>query len=504
MYHLRLVILFMLSNNISLWDQVDAAPSASVVHVTSPEILYRHNGYDHREALFGRIPYGESIKQQVHYVGKNTFCTETAPNRNWKPPFILMIDRGGCAFHQKVRNAQNAGASAVVIADNICLCKFSKVCSQDDGLTCERNEPMMANDGSDDDINIPSIILFKQDADPIKSVLMQGSTSVYIQLSWSIPSLHGTTGDQVEYEIWTSPGYHQSHLFKSQFKEMATALASYASFTPHMVIEDGRKVLQCNNDDFGDNCNTLCTNNGRYCDGGLSGAGLSGADVVTESLRSLCIWELYGKDDGVGMKWWDYTQIFIERCDNEDVKLTNQSCARDVMNHVSIDETAVDECMESSGGLVASDVNKILDQELNAKEMIINTSDAIFEFTTRHVYVNGVLVYGSLNVENVFSAICSAFAPDALPEVCSRCAFDVSCDVIECIKSDPSEVICNSATRGSDHRWCFLWLLIGSLMIVGAWVVWREKYSKYNKYHLVNPNDALIEMRKEYELLTLS
>lgn len=103
---------------------------------------------------------------------------------------------------------------------------------------------------------------------------------------------------------------------------------------------------------------------------------------MTESLRSLCIWELYSKDDVVGMKWWDYTKIFIERCDNEDVKLTNQSCARDVTNHVSIDETAVDEWMESSGGLVASDVNKILDQELNAKEMIINTSDAIFEFTT--------------------------------------------------------------------------------------------------------------------------
>lgn len=161
MYHLRLVILFMLSNNIPLWDQVDAAPSASVVRVTSPEILYRHNGYDHRAALFGRIPYGESIKQQVYYVGKNTFCTETAPNRNWKPPFILTIDRGGCAFHQKVRNAQNTGASAVVNADNICLCKFSKVCSQDDGLMCERNEAMMANDGSDDDINIPSVILFK-------------------------------------------------------------------------------------------------------------------------------------------------------------------------------------------------------------------------------------------------------------------------------------------------------------------------------------------------------
>jgi hypothetical protein len=50
-------------------------------------------------------------------------------------------------------------------------------------------------------------------------------------------------------------------------------------------------------------CYTLCTNNGRYCcvdpDGDME-KGVSGADVVTESLRRICIWKSYGADNGIG------------------------------------------------------------------------------------------------------------------------------------------------------------------------------------------------------------
>ena len=39
---------------------------------------------------------------------------------NWpvQEPVILMVDRGNCAFAMKVWNSQNAGARAVIIADD--------------------------------------------------------------------------------------------------------------------------------------------------------------------------------------------------------------------------------------------------------------------------------------------------------------------------------------------------------------------------------------------------
>lgn len=67
--------------------------------------------------------------------------------------------------------------------------------------------------------------------------------------------------------------------------------ASRAYFTPHMYIYDGARS-NCIGENNEDQCDTLCTNNGRYCatdpDGDLD-KGISGAQVVVESLRRLCI-----------------------------------------------------------------------------------------------------------------------------------------------------------------------------------------------------------------------
>jgi hypothetical protein len=65
----------------------------------------------------------------------------------WQSPYILMVDRGGCTFGRKVRNAQRSGAAGVVIADNICMCSDNE-CTASNGGACETTEPIMADDGS--------------------------------------------------------------------------------------------------------------------------------------------------------------------------------------------------------------------------------------------------------------------------------------------------------------------------------------------------------------------
>jgi len=50
-------------------------------------------------------------------------------------------------------------------------------------------------------------------------------------------------------------------------------------------------------------CYNLCTNAGRYCatdpDNNLD-KGISGGDVVAESLRRICVWNVYGAENGIG------------------------------------------------------------------------------------------------------------------------------------------------------------------------------------------------------------
>ena len=190
-----------------------------------------------------------------------------------------MVDRGGCTFVQKVRNGQHAGAVAVIIADNVCQCKYEDLCTPDPNTQCEKHEPIMADDGSGYNITIPSVLMFKQDADPIKSALMK-KTNVMLELSWTLPN----PDDHVEWDLWTSPADYVSSQFKNEFREAALALASHASFTPHMYVYDGIEA-KCRTNEGDNLCTTMCTNGGRYCSTDLDGdfdSELTNIDVVQQ------------------------------------------------------------------------------------------------------------------------------------------------------------------------------------------------------------------------------
>ena len=347
---------------------------------------------------------------------------------HWKPPFILLVDRGGCTFVQKVRNAQHAGAAAVIIADSKCQCKHEKICTPEAETECELHEPIMADDGSGYDITIPSVLLFKQDADPIKSFLKKKKT-VRMELSWSLPNPDA----HVEWDLWTSPTDYVSANFKNEFKAAVEAFGESATMTPHMYIYDGLAANCRNEDTQKSECFNLCTNEGRYCasdpDNDLD-YGISGADVVTESVRRLCIWKLYG-DDGVGIHWWNYIESFSKLCDTSEDFMTDE-CVQRAMAEADIEWDAVEQCIYDNGGLEDPATNELLQDQLDDKE-----KNGIVIMPV--VYVNGVAVRGQLEFATIFKAICSGYAPGTEPDICNRCA---RCDgVKKCVSESSLAVV---------------------------------------------------------------
>ena len=236
-----------------------------------PHTLTKPNGYEHREALFGIPPYGGSINQFVYYADsdlcdsnvKKTIGYPTRPKddsgkmKPWPSPYILMVDRGGCTFVQKVRNAQRSGAAAVIIADDTCMCSAGDKCQSDAGVDCETREPVMADDGSGSDITIPSMLLFKQDADVIKTAL-KANTNVQLEMAWALPNPNKV----VEYSLWSTPTDTIAKDFLTLFGETAAALGTRAVFTPRMYLYDGI-LSNCQGPDGQNECYNLCTNNGR-------------------------------------------------------------------------------------------------------------------------------------------------------------------------------------------------------------------------------------------------
>ena len=264
--------------------------------------------------------------------------------------------------------------------------------------------------------------MFKIDADAIKEVARRNQ-NVQVEMSWPPPQ----QTDSVDYQIWTTPKDVVAAPFLKSFKDVAVALNGTAHFTPQMYIYDG-VATGCTQG--GNSCYNLCTNRGRYCatdpDNDLD-RGISGADVVLESLRRICIWKSYGEADGVGVEWWDYVSEFMFRCDNE-AFFSHEACLNDVYEAANIDGSLISACMRDSGGLEADQTNTLLDQTLQMQQksgVVVLPS----------VIVNSVSLRGRLDVSNVLEAICAAFTTNSKPPVCERClSAQHSNDVASCAK----------------------------------------------------------------------
>lgn len=361
-----------------------------------------------------------------------------------------------------MRNAQRAGAAGVVIADNTCLCSDTACITQTKLTVCEQQEPIMADDGSGADITIPSYLMFKHDADIIKAELV-ANRPVQIEMSWNLPS----PDDRVEYDLWTTPSDIVSRDFLRSFKVIAEALKDHAYFTPHMYIYDGIRS-QCQGNNGQNYCANLCTNNGRYCstdpDNDLD-KGVSGADVVRESLRRLCIWSTYGTTNGIGAQWWDYVATFNERCAVKPEYFADQKCIQDVYKVTKIDGKGIEQCMIDSGDTTLDRTNAKLDAELTAQSqrgvVVIPTA-----------FVNTAAIRGALNVNNIFTAICSGYVDGSTPEACMQCA---GCpDPITCVKNGICSVNNNKQkSNGGGISTSFFMMsmltVVGLFTALGAW-----------------------------------
>lgn len=454
---------------------------SSRLQVQIPKSLFKEGGYDHREGLFGNPPYGGSISQTLYYSDSD-FCdtdkidpTSGFPTRTdnapWPSPFILMVDRGTCSFVQKARNAQHAGAAGLIIADNLCLCSdvacLNSYGSEDGFVQCENNEPIMADDGSGGDVTIPAFLMFKVDADEIKKEVKDRNGIVQLEMGWSMPS----PDSKVDYELWTVPSQEASKSFQKEWGSVAKALEDHSYFTPHQFIYDGVKN-RCHGIDGRNLCLNLCTNNGRYCaidpDNDLE-HGISGAEVVTEALRRICVWKYYGQEDGVGEPYWNYISEFLDRCDSDDF-FTNKDCINDVYKKTKIDGKRIDACMEDSGGTTDDVVNTLLEREIDAA-----SRRGVVVLPT--MFVNTVALRGSLSSNTVFSAVCAGFHEGTKPDVCEKC---VGCaNTAECVAKGgkcSSRTTASSDSGGGVSKKTFGLTLLFLCSVFGAvgYVHWRK------------------------------
>ena len=224
--------------------------------------------------------------------------------------------------------------------------------------------PFMSDDGSGADINIPSYLISMFDGqkfkdcvqtsagtvkkeDSVTGIVCDPGTQVVSSLHWDMPDNNG----KVEWSLWTNSDADQS--FKRDFLETAKELAKTSQFTPRYFIYDGVNAWKC----AGTNaCGNLCTHNGRYCNldpDSDTEHGVSGADVVMENLRQICVWkqanETYAQDGGI--KWWNYADQFNEACHGSGVASPdtfNEDCSKRIHNAVGLSWEKTQQCIRDA------------------------------------------------------------------------------------------------------------------------------------------------------------
>lgn len=376
--------------------------------VSTPESL--KGTYQSAIGNFGVPQYGGTLSGFVMLPTVNLKGCDRFPDNHFRPsvgarPNFALIERGDCYFANKVWNAQQAGAAAVLVMDN-------------------KQEELITMDSPDDDpvasqylqnISIPSALITKDLGDKLKKAL-NSKEMVTMKLDWRESLPH--PDERVEYEFWTNsndecgPKCDAQVEFVRNFKGVAQILerGGYTQFTPHYITWYCPQAFIESKQ-----CKAQCINNGRYCAPDPEQdftKGYDGKQVVTENLRQLCVFKVTNESSPrQPWKWWDFVTDFQIRCPMKDNKY-GPACAEEVIKSLSIDVEAVRKCM---GNPDADVENPVLKNEQDAQVGQGTRGDVTILPT---LIVNQRQYRGKLDKTAVLKAICSGYEESTDPPVC--------------------------------------------------------------------------------------
>ncbi|XP_047307238.1 vacuolar-sorting receptor 1-like isoform X1 [Impatiens glandulifera] len=381
------------------------------LRITAPDSL--KNTYECAIGNFGIPQYGGSMTGTVIYpLSNQKSCKNfddfsiSFKSKPGSQPIFILVDRGDCFFTLKAWNAQNAGAAAILIADD----KSESLITMD---TPEED----ADDSRSDyfhKITIPSALINQSLGNSIKKVLSSNKEMVTIILDWKEALPH--PDDRVEYEFWTSsndecgPKCLNQINFLKNFKGAAQILEQkgYTQFTPHYITWFCREELL-----FTDLCKTQCINLGRYCAPDPEQdftKGYDGKDVVLQNLRQACFFKI-ANETGKPWLWWDYVTDFSIRCPMNEQKYTTE-CANEVIKSLSMDVKEIEKCI---GNPDADEENSVLMAEQEAQIGKGSRGDVTILPT---LVINNRQYRGKLDKSAVLKAICSGFQETTEPALC--------------------------------------------------------------------------------------
>jgi hypothetical protein len=296
-------------------------------------------------ANFGHIPYGQSLIGSIYFDETDPLgCDKVEPSvledeivdeivEDTIPTKILLMDRGECSFVTKVRNAERAGASLVVVIDN----KVENI-----------TNVIMGDDGTGVGIRIPSMLIGKSDGQILKDFakLKQGAT---LSAEFTVK----VSDDVVNMEFWYSSNNIRSLDFLKEFDKYAKGFEGKVEFTPRFV------TWACPNCE-GKFVNEECMSGGKYCAPNhirTEFMNVLGKDILMEDLRQSCLHTKLSKNMQQSV-WFDYIKTVHSLC----FDFISESCSKQAHERLGLDFIGTKKCVNTSflGSNFKEDDNTIM------------------------------------------------------------------------------------------------------------------------------------------------
>ena len=267
-----------------------------------------------------------------------------AYDENYK---ILLTFSGSCPISQKARNAQNAGASMLIIINH---------------------ENLLLNlhtiQETSNDIYIPVAFISNNNGKILENYIISNpGENVIVEVNFK-----PKPKKVVDFQFFFSSSEPKAYELIGNMTKYMDNFGKQVIFTPHYVVHKNPYYVEEN-----PSSNINCLSRGVYCyypkETTIT---QEGRKILLENIRQKCMFELNKKKEI--KQYFNYLATFARLCINVEKKSLTRECSQLTLKNLGYDKSYLDDCVARSFGVPGYSLssnsyieknNKILEKEYN-------------------------------------------------------------------------------------------------------------------------------------------
>jgi hypothetical protein len=295
---------------------------------------------------------------------------------------ILLSYKGSCPISQKARNAQNAGASMLILIDKENTILNSEIFQE-----------------TGDDITIPVTFIRNKDGKILEEYILNNpNDNIIAEINFKPKQKKF-----VQFKFFFSSSEPKAYELIGNMTKYIDKFNEQVIFTPHYVVHKNPYYVEEN-----PNSNINCVSKGVYCyfpkETTIT---QEGQKILLENIRQKCMFEESKYNDIT--QYFKYLSTFAKLCVNTEKKSLTKQCSKLTLKELGYAENYLDECLAISFGVRQNnlDENYIIDKNNRLLESEYNEILKYKLTSFPAVVINDVTLHGTIKEESIIGYLCS-------------------------------------------------------------------------------------------------